>query len=80
MYVCVCMCVSRFRSAVKELELMMQNLINTAFMTVRTVDNGIQLLDLFHQFSAREVLLLDTLRLHIRTHLFSYSYTFDLCI
>lgn len=25
-------------------------------------------------------LTLDTLRLHIRTHLFSYSYTFNLCI
>ncbi|MCI4377271.1 hypothetical protein PGIGA_G00201730 [Pangasianodon gigas] len=47
---------NRFRSAVKELELMMQNLINTAFMTVKTVEHGVQLLDLFHHFSAREAI------------------------
>ncbi|MCJ8731422.1 hypothetical protein PDJAM_G00199410 [Pangasius djambal] len=47
---------NRFRSAVKELELMMQNLINTAFMTVKRVEHGVQLLDLFHHFSAREAI------------------------
>ncbi|KAK2860339.1 hypothetical protein Q7C36_004505 [Tachysurus vachellii] len=45
---------NRFRSAVKELELMTQNLINTAFLTVRTVEHGVQLLDFFHHFSSRE--------------------------
>ncbi|XP_060775597.1 dynein axonemal heavy chain 2 [Neoarius graeffei] len=47
---------NRFRAALKELELMTQNLINTAFSTVKTVEHGVQLLSLFHHFSAREAI------------------------
>ncbi|TSK77047.1 Dynein heavy chain 2, axonemal [Bagarius yarrelli] len=47
---------NRFRSAVKELELMVQKLISTAFSTVKTVEHGIQLIDLFRHFSTREAI------------------------
>ena len=45
---------SKFRTAVKELEVMVQNLIQSAFETVRSVDDGVLLLDIFGHFSARE--------------------------
>ncbi|XP_053341025.1 dynein axonemal heavy chain 2 [Clarias gariepinus] len=45
---------NRFRSEMKELELTTQNVINTAFKTVRTLEHGVQLLDFFHRFSTRE--------------------------
>ncbi|XP_018599950.2 dynein heavy chain 2, axonemal [Scleropages formosus] len=47
---------NRFRVAVKDLEVMMQNLISTAFETVNTVDEGVQLLDVFQYLSAREAI------------------------
>ncbi|XP_064181287.1 dynein axonemal heavy chain 2 [Anguilla rostrata] len=43
-----------FRAWVKDLEVMMQNLICKAFDTVNTVEEGIQLLDIFYHLSARE--------------------------
>ncbi|KAG8535846.1 hypothetical protein GDO81_027643, partial [Engystomops pustulosus] len=46
----------RFRAAVKDLEVMMQNLITTAFETVRGVEQGVELLDIFHHLSAREAI------------------------
>ena len=47
---------SKFRTAVKELEVMVQNLINSAFETVRSVEEGVMLLDVFGHFSAREAI------------------------
>eukprot|EP00079_Xenopus_tropicalis_P031840 XP_017945611.1 PREDICTED: dynein heavy chain 2, axonemal [Xenopus tropicalis] len=47
---------NRFRAGVKDLEVMMQNLINTAFETVRGVEEGVELLDVFHHLSAREAI------------------------
>jgi len=47
---------SKFRTAVKELEVMVQNLIQSAFDTVRSVDDGVMLLDVFGHFSAREAI------------------------
>ncbi|XP_063305793.1 dynein axonemal heavy chain 2 [Pelobates fuscus] len=47
---------NRFRAGVKDLEVMMQNLINTAFETVRGVEEGVELLDIFHHLSAREAI------------------------
>ncbi|XP_077326811.1 dynein axonemal heavy chain 2 [Lithobates pipiens] len=47
---------NRFRASVKDLEVMMQNLIMTAFETVRRVEQGIELLDIFHHLSAREAI------------------------
>ena len=47
---------SKFRTAVKELEVMVQNLINSAFETVRSVHEGVMLLDVFAHFSAREAI------------------------
>ncbi|XP_014680873.1 PREDICTED: dynein heavy chain 2, axonemal-like [Priapulus caudatus] len=47
---------NRFRSGIKDLEVMMQNLISTAFDTVSTVQEGVELLDLFQHLTARETI------------------------
>ncbi|XP_063042411.1 dynein axonemal heavy chain 2 [Engraulis encrasicolus] len=47
---------NRFRAGVKDLEVMMQNLINSAFETLSTVEEGVQLLDVFHHLSTREAI------------------------
>ncbi|XP_029784654.1 dynein heavy chain 2, axonemal [Suricata suricatta] len=47
---------SRFRSAVKDLEVMTQNLITSAFELVRDVEQGVLLLDTFHRLSSREAI------------------------
>ncbi|XP_045081518.1 dynein axonemal heavy chain 2 isoform X2 [Coregonus clupeaformis] len=47
---------NRFRAGVKDLEVMMQNLISTAFETVNTVEEGAQLLDVFQHLSEREAI------------------------
>ncbi|XP_053319883.1 dynein axonemal heavy chain 2 [Spea bombifrons] len=47
---------NRFRAGVKDLEVMMQNLITTAFQTVRGVEHGVELLDVFYHLSAREAI------------------------
>uniref|UniRef100_H3A7W8 Dynein axonemal heavy chain 2 n=1 Tax=Latimeria chalumnae TaxID=7897 RepID=H3A7W8_LATCH len=47
---------NRFRSGVKDLEVMVQNLINSAFETVRSVEQGVELLDVFQHLSAREAI------------------------
>ncbi|KAA0723088.1 Dynein heavy chain 2, axonemal [Triplophysa tibetana] len=47
---------SRFRAEVKDLEMMMQNLIRSAFETVNNVEEGVQLLDVFQHLSAREAI------------------------
>ncbi|KAM4675882.1 dynein axonemal heavy chain 2 [Discoglossus pictus] len=47
---------NRFRAGVKDLEVMMQNLISTAFETVRGVEQGVELLDVFHSLSSREAI------------------------
>ena len=46
---------NRFRAGVKELEVMVQNVINSAFVTVTTVQEGVELLDVFAHLSSREV-------------------------
>ena len=43
---------------VKDLEVMMQNVITSAFETVTTVELGVQVLDVFQHLSSREVNLL----------------------
>ena len=45
----------RFRAGIKDLEVMMQNVITTAFETVTTVEQGVELLDAFQHLSSREV-------------------------
>ena len=47
--------VDRFRAGVKDLEVMVQNLISSAFETVCTVQEGVEILDIFHHLSTREV-------------------------
>ncbi|XP_043099095.1 dynein axonemal heavy chain 2-like [Puntigrus tetrazona] len=47
---------SRFRGKVKDLEVMMQNLITSTFETVNCVEEGVQLLDVFQHLSGREAI------------------------
>ncbi|XP_076804743.1 dynein axonemal heavy chain 2-like [Clavelina lepadiformis] len=47
---------NRFRAGVKDLEVMTQNLIASAFETVKTVEEGVMLLDVFQHLSAREAI------------------------
>uniref|UniRef100_W5N7B2 Dynein axonemal heavy chain 2 n=1 Tax=Lepisosteus oculatus TaxID=7918 RepID=W5N7B2_LEPOC len=47
---------NRFRASVKDLEVMTQNLITTAFETVSTVEQGVELLDVFQHLSTREAI------------------------
>jgi len=59
---------TRFRSGIKDLEVMMQNLIVTAFETVTTVEQGVEVLDIFMHLSSREVTLItdqSVSRLHL---------------
>lgn len=45
----------RFRSAVKEMEVMMINVINSIFDSVTYVEQGVEIMDAFMHLSAREV-------------------------
>ncbi len=46
---------NQFRAGVKELEVMVQNVINSAFTTITTVQEGVELLDVFSLLAKREV-------------------------
>ncbi|KAL0596928.1 Dynein heavy chain 2, axonemal [Plecturocebus cupreus] len=48
---------NKFRAGIKDLEVMTQNLITSAFELVRDVEHGVLLLDTFHRLAAREVRL-----------------------
>lgn len=45
---------NRFRTGVKDLEVMLQNVINSAFSTVGTVQEGVELLEIFCPLTTRE--------------------------
>ncbi|XP_030042289.1 dynein axonemal heavy chain 2 [Microcaecilia unicolor] len=47
---------NRFRAGVKDLEVMMQNLITSAFETVEDTEQGVELLDVFHHLATREAI------------------------
>ncbi|XP_060146271.1 dynein axonemal heavy chain 2 isoform X6 [Globicephala melas] len=47
---------NRFRAGVKDLEVMTQNLISSAFELVRDVEHGVLLLDTFRRLAARETI------------------------
>ncbi|KAJ8310645.1 hypothetical protein KUTeg_012510 [Tegillarca granosa] len=47
---------NRFRAGIKDLEVMMQNTITSAFETVTTVEGGVELLDIFMHLSSREAI------------------------
>ena len=46
---------NRFRSGIKEMEVMIINVINAVFDTVTYVEQGVEILDAFMHLSAREV-------------------------
>lgn len=48
-------CARRFSALVKDLEMLMQNLMSSVFKTVNTVEEGVRLLDIFRSTSTREV-------------------------
>ncbi|XP_042367999.1 dynein axonemal heavy chain 2 [Plectropomus leopardus] len=47
---------NKFRALVKDLEMSMQNLINSVFKTIYTVEEGLRLLDIFRPVSTREAI------------------------
>ncbi|KAM9425745.1 dynein axonemal heavy chain 2 [Pholidichthys leucotaenia] len=47
---------NRFCALVKDLEMMVQNLIDSVFKTVKTVEEGVRLLDIFRPLSTREAI------------------------
>ena len=47
---------NNFKQGVKDLEVMMQNVIISAFEDARTVEQGVQLLDIFHNLAKREAI------------------------
>uniref|UniRef100_G1NZY7 Dynein axonemal heavy chain 2 n=1 Tax=Myotis lucifugus TaxID=59463 RepID=G1NZY7_MYOLU len=47
---------NRFRAGIKDLEVMTQNLITSAFELVRDVEHGVLLLDTFHRLATREAI------------------------
>ncbi|KAA0188249.1 Dynein heavy chain axonemal, partial [Fasciolopsis buskii] len=47
---------NRFRVGIKDLEVMMQNAINTAFETVTNVQQGVEILDVFAHLQTREAI------------------------
>uniref|UniRef100_A0A3Q1IX48 Dynein axonemal heavy chain 2 n=1 Tax=Anabas testudineus TaxID=64144 RepID=A0A3Q1IX48_ANATE len=47
---------NKFQALVKDLEMMMQNLIHSVFKTVNTVEEGVRLLDDFRPMSTREAI------------------------
>ncbi|XP_040887758.1 dynein heavy chain 2, axonemal [Toxotes jaculatrix] len=47
---------NKFRALVKDLDMMLQNLINSVFKTVNTVEEGVWLLDIFRPMSTREAI------------------------
>lgn len=46
---------NRFRSSIKDLEVMMTNVITYAFDAVKTVEQGVEVLDVFTHLNSREV-------------------------
>ncbi|XP_021360073.1 dynein heavy chain 2, axonemal-like isoform X4 [Mizuhopecten yessoensis] len=46
----------KFRAGIKDLEVMMQNIITSAFDTVNTVEAGVELLDIFMHLASREAI------------------------
>ncbi|KAK7827523.1 hypothetical protein U0070_026729 [Myodes glareolus] len=48
---------NKFRAGVKDLEVMTQNLITSAFEMVRDVEHGVLLLDTFHRLATREAIM-----------------------
>ncbi|KAK3095642.1 hypothetical protein FSP39_017066 [Pinctada imbricata] len=47
---------NKFRAGIKDLEVMMTNVITSAFDTVTTVEQGVELLDIFMHLSSREAI------------------------
>ncbi|EGV93882.1 Dynein heavy chain 2, axonemal [Cricetulus griseus] len=48
---------NKFRAGIKDLEVMTQNLITSAFELVRDVEHGVLLLDTFHRLATREAIM-----------------------
>lgn len=74
--VCFRVCSHRFCALVKDLEMMMQNLISSLFKTVYSVEEGVRLLDIFRPLSPREVFLSAQSSFSISHSPFSFCSTF----
>ena len=54
----------KFRTGTKELEVMVQNLINGIFSTITTVQEGVEILEIFSDMGSREVCSIHPLTSH----------------
>lgn len=63
----------------KDLEVMMVNVINTAFDTVTTVEQGVELLDVFMHLSTREAIKRTLDKKTIQVHIPYHTITFQTC-
>ncbi|XP_030635110.1 dynein heavy chain 2, axonemal [Chanos chanos] len=63
---------NRFLSGVRDLEVMMQNVINVAFEKVTSVEEGVKLIDIFQHLSVQEAIkcTLDKKTMYVYRHLF----------
>lgn len=55
---------SKFKAGVKDLEVMVQNAINSGFDSISTIQEGVELLEVFAHLTVREVRLLLTSCIH----------------
>lgn len=46
---------NKYRAGIKDLEVMLQNVINAGFESITTIQEGVELLDVFTEFTTREV-------------------------
>ena len=46
---------NKYRAGIKDLEVMLQNVINAGFENITTIQEGVELLDVFTEFTTREV-------------------------
>lgn len=47
---------NKFRAGMKDLEVMVQNVINSGFQSVPTIQEGVELLEVFSHLTTREVI------------------------
>ena len=46
---------NKFKAGVKDLEVMVQNVINSGFDTITSIQEGVELLEIFAHLTSREV-------------------------
>lgn len=75
---------NKYRAGIKDLEVMLQNVINSSFGNITTIQEGVELLDVFTQFIGREVrgilVLMYTVHVCILTYMYVYIPSLYTCM